>query len=196
MSDATWHTVADVAISVCWSAFAVVWILGGLYNARHAPAVRRRTMRHVQWLLIVATAWVGLRLIPGSDWSRLSLHASWIRWPGLALLVVATVFTLWARFSLGSMWSSAVVEREGHELRTDGPYRIVRHPIYTGILGMLLGSALLDGFGRWTLALIGGGAVVLLKVRAEERLLSDVFPDEYDRYRRRVPALMPLPRRR
>jgi protein-S-isoprenylcysteine O-methyltransferase Ste14 len=94
------------------------------------------------------------------------------------------------------MWSSYVVAREGHELRTDGPYGIVRHPIYAGILCMLLGSAMLDGFGLWTLALIGGGALVLLRVRAEERLLSDVFPDDYERYRRRVPALIPLMRRR
>jgi protein-S-isoprenylcysteine O-methyltransferase Ste14 len=200
MSMSTWHTVADAAIGVCWGAFALVWVVGALYNARRAPAVRTRTMGNRQWLISwligVAAAWAGLRLVPGSDWDRLSLHASWIRWPGLALLVAATGFTIWSRFSLGTMWSSAVVAREGHELRTDGPYGIVRHPIYSGILGMLLGSAMLDGFGRWTLALIGGGALVLLKARAEERLLSDVFPDDYERYRRRVPALIPLMRRR
>jgi protein-S-isoprenylcysteine O-methyltransferase Ste14 len=196
MAATTWDTVADAAISICWGAFALVWVLGAAYNARRAPLVRRRTFGNVQWVIGIVIAWIALRLVPGSDWNRLSVHASWIRWPGLALLVAATIFTLWARFSLGAMWSSAVVEREGHELRTDGPYGIVRHPIYTGILSMLLGSALLDGFGRWTLALIGGGALVLLKVRAEERLLCDVFPDEYDGYRRRVPALVPLPRRR
>jgi hypothetical protein len=71
--------------------------------------------------------------------------------------------------------------REGHELRTDGPYGIVRHPIYAGILGMPLGSAILDGFGQWTLALIGGGLLVLLRVRSEERLMTEVFRDEYER---------------
>jgi protein-S-isoprenylcysteine O-methyltransferase Ste14 len=85
--------------------------------------------------------------------------------------------------------------REGHELRTDGPYGIVRHPIYAGILGMPLGSAMLDGFGHWTLALIGGGLLVLLRVRSEERLMTEVFRDEYEGYRRRVPALIPLSRR-
>jgi protein-S-isoprenylcysteine O-methyltransferase Ste14 len=119
-----------------------------------------------------------------------------IRLPGLVLLIAATAFTIWARLSLGTMWSANVVAKEGHELRTDGPYGIVRHPIYAGILGMLLGSAMLDGFGVWTLALIGGGALVLLKVRAEEGLMSDVFPSDYERYRRRVPALIPSLRRR
>jgi protein-S-isoprenylcysteine O-methyltransferase Ste14 len=181
---------------VCWGTFALVWVAGALYNARHAPAVRRRTLGNAQWIHGGAAAWAVLRLVPGSDWDRLSLHTSWIRWPGFVLLVAATGFTLWSRFSLGTMWSSDVVAREGHELRTDGPYGVVRHPIYTGLLGMLLGSAMVDGFGLWTLALIGGGTLLLLKVRAEERLLKDVFPGDYDRYRRRVPALIPLTRRR
>jgi protein-S-isoprenylcysteine O-methyltransferase Ste14 len=196
ISTSTWHTVADVGIGVCWGAFAVVWVVGALYNARRAPAVRTRRMGNLRWLIGAAAAWAVLRLVPGSDWDRLSLHASWIRLPGLVLLIAATAFTIWARFSLGTMWSANVVAKEGHELRTDGPYGIVRHPIYAGILGMLLGSAMLDGFGVWTLALIGGGALVLLKVRAEEGLMSDVFPSDYERYRRRVPALIPSLRRR
>jgi protein-S-isoprenylcysteine O-methyltransferase Ste14 len=196
ISTSTWHTVADVGIGVCWGTFAVVWLVGALYNARRAPTVRTRRMGSLRWLMGAAAAWAVLRLVPGSDWDRLSLHASWIRLPGLALLVAATALTIWARFSLGTMWSANVVAKEGHELRTDGPYGIVRHPIYAGILGMLLGSAVLDGFGLWTLALIGGGALVLLKVRAEEGLLSDVFPGDYERYRRRVPALIPSLRRR
>jgi protein-S-isoprenylcysteine O-methyltransferase Ste14 len=196
ISTSTWHTVADVAIGVCWGAFAVVWVVGAIYNARRAPAVRTRRMGNLRWLIGAAAAWAALRLVPGSDWDRLSLHGSWIRLPGLVLLIAATAFTIWARFSLGTMWSANVVAKEGHELRTDGPYGIVRHPIYAGILGMLLGSAMLDGFGVWTLALIGGGALVLLKVRAEEGLMSDVFPSDYERYRRRVPALIPSLRRR
>jgi protein-S-isoprenylcysteine O-methyltransferase Ste14 len=170
--------------------------MGAVHSARRAPAVRTKTMGNIRWLVAAAAVWAALRFIPGSDWNRVAVHATWIRWPGLALLFGATVFTIWARLSLGTMWSSDVVAREGHELRTDGPYGIVRHPIYAGILCMLLGSAMLDGFGRWTLALIVGGAMVLLKVRAEERLMTAVFRDEYERYRRRVPALVPLARRR
>jgi protein-S-isoprenylcysteine O-methyltransferase Ste14 len=188
--------VADVGLGICWGAFAVVWLAGAVYNAWRGPAVERRTFRSVQWLVGAVVALVGLRLIPGSDWQHVTLHSAGVRWPGLVLLAGATAFTIWARVSLGAMWSSDVVEKKGHELRTDGPYRIVRHPIYTGLLGMLLGSAMLDGFGRWTLALVGGAVLLLLKVRAEERLLTRVFPGAYERYRRTVPALVPLPRRR
>lgn len=196
MSASSWHTVANVAIIACWGVFAGVWVIGAVYNARRSPAVRTRTMGRVRWLIAGAATWAAIRLVPGSDWDRVSVDSGWIRWLGLVILVASTAFILRARFSLGLMWSSDVVAREGHELRTDGPYGIVRHPIYTGLLGMLLGSALLDGLGRWTLALVLGGAVVLFKVRAEERLMDEVFPGEYERYRRRVPALVPHFRRR
>jgi protein-S-isoprenylcysteine O-methyltransferase Ste14 len=73
---------------------------------------------------------------------------------------------------------------------------VTRHPTYTGLLGMLLGSTLLDGVGRW-IVLVPVGLVVLgIKLRQEERLMLATFPVEYPAYRRRVPALLPRPRRR
>jgi len=195
MTASTWHTVANTAYIVCWGAFAIVWILGTVYNARHSPAVRKRTLGDARWIVPAVVVWVGLRFVPDSDWNHVAVQSQWIRWPGLVLLVVSTVFTIWARFSLGTMWSSSVVARVGHELRTDGPYGIVRHPIYTGLLGMVLGSALLDGLGRWTLALVAAAVVIFVKLRAEERLMTELFPSEYPRYRRRVPALVPLTKR-
>ena len=196
MSEAAWKTLTDVAIATCWGAFAVVWIVGHVYNTRHSPAVTRRTLGNTRWLIMGAAVVIVLRFVPRGGWEVISTHSAWLRWPGLVLLVASTVFTLWARFTLGLMWSSDVVARSGHELRTDGPYAIVRHPIYTGLLGMLIGSALLEGFGRWTLGLVAAAVLILIKTRAEERLMTEEFPWEYPRYRRRVPALVPVPRRR
>jgi len=195
MSSSTWHTVTNVALAACWGTFLVVWVVGAIYNARRSPAVRRRGLRS-PWIVAGVAIVVVFRLVPNADWNHVTLHSPSARWAGLAILVASTAFTLWARVRLGLMWSSDVVARAGHQLRTDGPYSIVRHPIYTGILGMLLGSALLDGLGRWTFALVAGTALVLFKVRAEERLMSEEFPDDYPQYRRRVPALVPLLRRR
>jgi protein-S-isoprenylcysteine O-methyltransferase Ste14 len=73
----------------------------------------------------------------------------------------------------------------------DGPYAITRHPIYTGLLGMLLGSALLAGLGQWIVLVAAGLVVAALKIRSEERLLLAMFPDAYAAYRERVPALLP-----
>lgn len=67
---------------------------------------------------------------------------------GITLLVVCTAFTLWARAALGTMWTSSAVVKADPELRTDGPYGITRRPIYTGLLGMVAGTALIEGLGR------------------------------------------------
>ena len=89
------------------------------------------------------------------------------------------------------MWSTQAVTKSHHELRTDGPYAITRHPIYTGLVGMLLGTALAVGLGVWTMLFVLGLLVAELKIHAEERLLGDVFPVAYAEYRRNVPQLVP-----
>jgi protein-S-isoprenylcysteine O-methyltransferase Ste14 len=116
----------------------------------------------------------------------------WIELPGLVLLVPSTCFTIWARISLGRMWSSSPdIVRTDHELRTDGPYAITRHPIYTGILGMLLGTAVALGFGAWLYVFVLIVVFFELRIRSEETLMSAAFPGAYDEYRRRVPQLIP-----
>jgi protein-S-isoprenylcysteine O-methyltransferase Ste14 len=81
--------------------------------------------------------------------------------------------------------------QEDHQLRTDGPYGITRHPIYTGLLGMLLGTALLNGLGASLGVLVVGAVFVATRIPVEERLMSTAFPDEYGSYRDRVPLLIP-----
>lgn len=196
MRDPNWTRLATFTTAACWGIFLVVWIAGGIYNASRGPGVRTRTLGRAPVVIGVVAALIVARVIPDAEWDRLSVDSSWASWAGLAILVLTTAFTVWARVRLGTMWSSDVVAKVGHELRTDGPYGIVRHPIYTGILGMLLGSALANGFGRWTLALVAGAVLVEVKVRTEKRLLDREFPREYARYRQRVPALVPRLRRR
>ncbi len=72
-----------------------------------------------------------------------------------------------------------------------GPYAVTRHPIYTGLLGMLLGTALLGGLGQWIVLVAAGLVVVELKIHMEEQLLLAIFPEDYPRYRRQVPQLVP-----
>jgi len=104
--------------------------------------------------------------------------------------------SIWLAFCavhmLGKQWSLAARLVEGHELITAGPYAMVRHPIYTAMLGMLVGSAI--AIGQWP-ALLGAVALFLLgtalRVRAEERLLTAEFGDSYRDYAHLVPALVP-----
>jgi protein-S-isoprenylcysteine O-methyltransferase Ste14 len=76
---------------------------------------------------------------------------------------------------LNLLWSGAPAVKQKHQLRTGDPYSITRHPIYTGVLGMLLGSMLVAGGGRWIV----------------RRFMLAEFPDDYPRYRQRVPRLVP-----
>jgi protein-S-isoprenylcysteine O-methyltransferase Ste14 len=133
----------------------------------------------------------GLAVVGRSHFDGLVAGALWVRVLGLAVLVASTVFTLWARFSLGTMWSVAPRVKGDQRLRTHGPYAVTRHPIYTGLLGMLLGATLLSGIGQWIVLFPVGLILFEVKIRLEERLMVATFPDEYARYRRRVPQLIP-----
>lgn len=188
-TDVTWNEAVTLG---CWATVVVVWIGGAVYGARKAPGSRQGSEQGVPWRLgAVVIAAIVYRLAR-HQLDRVGDRATWIEIVGLVLLVVATGFTLWARVHLGRMWSATPnMLRAGHELRTDGPYGVTRHPIYTGLLGMLLGSVLLNGIGASIVFLVVGAAVVLTRVPVEERLMEKTFPDEYPRYRERVPQLVP-----
>jgi protein-S-isoprenylcysteine O-methyltransferase Ste14 len=196
------HVLAGIGIAVCVGVVVVVWVAGALYNALHTPrnasnAPRERTRDQPGLtagdggLIGVAVVCAGLAIVGRKYFDDLAAGALWVRVLGLAVLVASTVFTLWARFSLGTMWSVAPKVKGDHQLRTHGPYAVTRHPIYTGLLGMLLGATLLSGIGQWIVLFPVGLIVFEVKIRMEEHLMLATFPDEYLRYRRRVPQLVP-----
>ena len=190
--------LAAVGIAVCVGVVVVVWVAGALYNAfrsphssSHAPRERTPSQPGSTALIVVATVCAVLAIVSRSHFDGLAVGALWVRVLGFAVLVASTVFTLWARFSLGTMWSAAPKVQGDHQLRTHGPYAVTRHPIYTGLLGMMLGATLLSGIGQW-IALFPVGLILFeVKIRMEEHLMLATFPDEYPRYRRQVPQLVP-----
>ena len=101
-------------------------------------------------------------------------------------------FAIWARLMLGRNWSGVVTLKEDHELIRRGPYRYVRHPIYSGFLLGLFGATLTVGLVRAALGTALLLAVFLYKIHKEERLLSRQFPEDYAAYRRQVKALVPF----
>jgi protein-S-isoprenylcysteine O-methyltransferase Ste14 len=191
------HELVVVAVAICWGVVGVVWIAGAVYNASRGPRARTRAaaVTRVPILIVVLTAWLLFRLVPGTDWHSLTVETLWVRVPGLVILACSTVFTLWARAALGTMWSGSPTVKAGHRLRTDGPYAVTRHPIYTGLLGMLLGTALLAGLGHWLVIFPLAVLFAELRIRTEEQLMLATFPENYPGYRRRVPQLVPRLRR-
>jgi protein-S-isoprenylcysteine O-methyltransferase Ste14 len=185
------NVTAAVSIAVCWLAFAVVWLITANYNKSRAPAQRRRSWYGTGVLPVGIISTVVRLAVPRADWQSVTFYAPWARFLGLAILVTATVLTLWARFALGLMWSAVPAVKEGHQLRTSGPYAITRHPIYTGLLGMLLGSMLAAGGGPWIVPFPVALILAEVKIRIEERFMTAEFPEDYPRYRKRVPQLVP-----
>jgi protein-S-isoprenylcysteine O-methyltransferase Ste14 len=183
--------LAAVSIVVCWCAFAVTWLVAEHHNLERAPEERTRSWfgTAVTPALIIVVV-VNLA-VPKADWRSLTFHAPPIRILGLVILLAATAFTIWARLVLGNMWSGAPAVRQEHQLRTTGPYSVTRHPIYTGMLGMLLGCLLVAGGGRWIVPFPVFLVLLEIKLHIEERLMRAEFPDDYPRYRQQVPQLVP-----
>ncbi len=172
-----------------WLGFLVFWSVtaGRQGRGRREESARSRALHRNLLNLGLLLLFVP---VPGMGWSFLPPN----RWHvpvGLGIMAAATLFHVWARMHLGRNWSTAVMIKTGHVLVRTGPYRLVRHPIYTAILGLAAGTALVSG------RLLGlAGAVVFAvayvrKLRLEERLLGEAFGAEWDEYRRRSWALLP-----
>jgi protein-S-isoprenylcysteine O-methyltransferase Ste14 len=120
-----------------------------------------------------------------------------LAWLMVAIAAAGLLFTWWARLHLGRLWSSSVARKADHHVVDTGPYGIVRHPIYTGIIVASFATAMLRGTA---LAWLGAGAMTLswvIKARLEERFLREQLgADAYDTYARRVPMLSPFGARR
>jgi protein-S-isoprenylcysteine O-methyltransferase Ste14 len=176
---------------VCWGAIVAVWVVAAIREAGTRPAARARGSTSLGTSLLAFVAVVAIVLVGRSILAPFTVDAAWVRVIGAGVLIGSTAFAIWARLALGSSWSIGPRAAADRGLRTDGPYAITRHPIYTGLLGMLVGSALLGGLGQAIVIIPVGLVIAGFKIRSEERLLLATFPDAYLAYRERVPALIP-----
>jgi protein-S-isoprenylcysteine O-methyltransferase Ste14 len=177
-----------------WLAAGLVWLVGAITAKR---AERRQSLasrlRHLAlevpaFFMVFAQvtwpAWLERRFVPEA-----SITARWI---GLALTAVGIAFAIAARVWIGRNWSGRVTIKQQHELIQDGPYSLVRHPIYSGLLLALLGTAMVQGELH---GLIGFALAALgwtFKLRTEEAFLAQQFGNEYLDYKQRVKALVPF----
>ena len=129
--------------------------------------------------------------VPGLS-ARVVPWAPWLYWLGVGLTCAGLLFAVWARRTIGRNWSAIVTLKKDHELVTTGPYALVRHPIYTGLLLGFLGWAVAVDRWRGPLAVAIVFVALLRKYRLEERWMHERFGSAYDAYRARVKALVPL----
>lgn len=180
-------------IRACWIIFVAVWILAAIWTKR-AVYRESRAQRLGYSLLLFAGCYLvfkaerfnyplNLRVLPAN---------AAIAWIAAVFCLAGLGFSIWARFTLGRNWSGTVTLKEGHELIDRGPYRLVRHPIYTGLLVMIVATAL--AFGR----IIGFAGVLLafasfwIKLGHEEKVLLKQFPERYRAYQQRVKRIIPF----
>jgi protein-S-isoprenylcysteine O-methyltransferase Ste14 len=173
-----------------WGAWLLFWLVSARGNKR--TATRTGPIWRFSVLAVVLVVWLGLRRFPEYFERRLvPPDVAW-QYVGLVLTACGLGFTVWARRVLGTNWSATPSLKQDHELIQRGPYRMVRHPIYTGLLLAIFGSGLAGGL-VWNLAVVGLAAVLLIvKLKAEEALLARQFPDAYRQYRQHSKALIPF----
>jgi protein-S-isoprenylcysteine O-methyltransferase Ste14 len=191
------YSLYDLPLLVLWLGWVAYWLVAAwdVKPARRKESWATRLLTMVLTLPVVVLfaaprsalpsglAWLGARFLPDT----IFVYAL-----GLAVVIAGLAFAVWARVYLGRNWSGTVTVKDDHTLICGGPYAIVRHPIYTGLLVAILGTAIVFGEWRGLVAFCFLAAAYLLKLRREERFMAESFPDAYRRYRAQVPALVPF----
>jgi protein-S-isoprenylcysteine O-methyltransferase Ste14 len=179
-------------VPTLWIAYGMYWwaMAGRVKAAERFEPAGPRLLR----LVLMVTA-IALLVLPSSPIPTLNARflppGSWPFWLGAALTAAGLLFAVWARRCLGTNWSRAVTIKQDHELITTGPYAVVRHPIYTGLLLALLGSAIARAEWRGLLAVLLAFFALYRKLKLEESWMYSQFGASYDAYSHRVGALIP-----
>jgi protein-S-isoprenylcysteine O-methyltransferase Ste14 len=193
---------AEIAVNILWAAWYLTWIAAVVFSAR--TKAQMRTGGPV-WHRIAASIGVACLFFParsgrpvsglefvGPATQKLWQEPAWAAWSLFGLVVTAFGFCWWARLHLGRLWSGFVTLKEGHRVVESGPYGLVRHPIYSGVIAAALATAAIRAS---PLALLGALLITLgfsMTARIEERFLrNQLGADAYDGYSRRVGMLIP-----
>lgn len=181
------------SLPIAWLALVMVWLAAAPFASR---VVKRQSWR--SRLLTMVVGFVSFGLVFIGSWRRgaLALHLVPGSRPvvvtGVALTYAGVAIAIWARLILGRQWSASVTLKEGHQLVRRGPYGVVRHPIYSGVMLATLGTALVVGDVAALLGTLLSYAMWYVKSRHEERFMVKRFGAEYEGYRRDTWALIPF----
>lgn len=179
-------------IDACWLLFGMYWLVSSL--KRKKTKQRETWLQRFGYMLPLA---LGVYLL-----SRREAHYGWLGqrfvgigpagdWLGVLLTAVGIGIALWARWHLGANWSGAVTLKEGHQLIRTGPYRAIRHPIYTGILLAIFGTAVTIGEVRALLAVAIVWLSFYVKARREESFLTKEFGSGFVEHKRQTGMFLP-----
>jgi protein-S-isoprenylcysteine O-methyltransferase Ste14 len=180
-------------IQTLWLSWGVYWLI----KARDVKTLRRQESV-ISRIAHIGPLVIAVLLLTVPNWPITFLYERFLRGTELTFFVGALMvasglgFAVWARVILGRNWSGTVTLKHDHELIRSGPYRWVRHPIYTGLLLAFLGSAIALGQWRGLIALFIVFVALWRKLRLEERWMRETFGEAYGQYRAEVAALIPF----
>ncbi len=177
------HTL-KTAIAIAWIVFWVYW-LASAFGVKEGRASRRRIPLNGLSALSVILL---LRVFRGGS---LAVNSPVLGAIGAIVFASGIALAIWARIQLGRNWGMPMTQKAEPELVTSGPYRFVRHPIYTGLLAALLGTALVTNLAGLLIVLVLGG-YFYYSAAVEEKNLIAMFPMAYPAYRRSTKMLIPF----
>lgn len=177
-----------------WWLFILFWAAMAVRTKKTVHRQSRSEQRPYVWLLLIGTLLIGgvTRFMgPLGIIARPLLRPGTLQWPAAAAAALGVALAIWARTTLGRNWSGSITLKEDHELVTGGPYAAIRHPIYTALLLLYLALVLLIVSPS---AIIGFALVIWscwVKLKHEEALMLQQFPDSYPGYMARSKRLLP-----
>jgi protein-S-isoprenylcysteine O-methyltransferase Ste14 len=175
-----------------WMALGLYWMVTAL-GTKKTAADEKTSLRVLRlsilviMLLLLLTHWLRVGLL---GW-RFVPRSLGIVWAGVVLTAVGVALAIWARWHLGRNWSDKVVLKVDHELIRSGPYAYLRHPIYTGVLLAVAGTALAIGEWRGILALALLGTNYYVKATREERILTEKFGEKFAEHKKATGFFLP-----
>jgi protein-S-isoprenylcysteine O-methyltransferase Ste14 len=176
----------ELVFAVGWAAFWLYWLVAAFFVKRGRVSWSRELRIRVVIAVVV------ILLIRLGAFRDHGLNTDpWRAGIGLVFFAVGLGFAVWARMHIGRNWGGPMTQKDDPDLVTSGPYRLVRHPIYSGILVAGLGTALALSWW-WLIAVALAGLYFLYSARIEESFMTDRFPDDYPGYRSSTKMLLPF----
>ena len=185
--------IVNNIISNCWALLLVVWLLAAISTKRTVyRESRAQRLRYMIPIMIGCYLLFRGNRLPYPFNVRIIPHIDAILVTAAALCICGVGLCFWARAVLGRNWSGTVTLKENHELIVRGPYRLVRHPIYTGLLAMVIATFIQQGHIGGVIGLILIFVSLWIKLSYEEEVMRKQFPDQYAAYRERVKRIIPF----
>ena len=179
------HAV-ELVFAVVWTAFWLYWLVAAFSMKRgRVPWSRELGIRAVLAVIVILLIRLGAFRDHGLNTDP------WRAGLGLVLFALGLGFAIWARLNIGRNWGTPMTQKNEPELVTSGPYHLVRHPIYSGVLVAGVGTAVALSW-MWLIAAVLAGIYFVYSATVEERFLTEQFPDTYPAYKRSTKMLVPF----